>query len=415
MKKKKKKKDKKREREIIMLNEVWHGGRQQAPSDAEKGEIEYGNIEDDVRNEEEIEEEKIIQREKGEKGKGEEMDTYSTVNDAYSSIPSGPNNDLKTFENNISNKNGITLSSNSLDVRSTRNLHSSENRRPSTESSLIDRKRSSNHYSNDRQNLSSATATIPELVLVPLRDKTLYESPMPHTQPHTSAQHMTEKQFLDWSLREKEKPAGLNSMKSSSSSSDQNQNLPRKKNLSQKKDFSQLSSMHQLFDKEHSPRKRLESFQLNERGEYSLLSPIRPNTGQHGVINKNFKNDNISSDKDNFLSKSSPSSFFSAFTPLKPSSSSTSSSSRMRRIEENRFKETNVKANTNTNINNFINKNASTNISMTLPKDLPSSSNPNSSQKIFRKNATSKNLIPSAPYIADLAANLQKNISDYAL
>ena len=39
-----KKKKKKRDREIRMLNEVWHGERQQAQSDAENGEIEYGNV-----------------------------------------------------------------------------------------------------------------------------------------------------------------------------------------------------------------------------------------------------------------------------------------------------------------------------------------------------------------------------------
>ena len=44
-----KKKKKKRDREIRMLNEVWHGERQQAQSDAENGEIEYGNVVNDGR------------------------------------------------------------------------------------------------------------------------------------------------------------------------------------------------------------------------------------------------------------------------------------------------------------------------------------------------------------------------------
>ena len=35
---------KKRDRETRMLNEVWHGERQQAQSDAENVEIEYGNV-----------------------------------------------------------------------------------------------------------------------------------------------------------------------------------------------------------------------------------------------------------------------------------------------------------------------------------------------------------------------------------
>lgn len=54
-----KKKKKKREREIGMLNEVWHGERQQALSDAENGEIEYGDIVNDGRNKKEVEAETI--------------------------------------------------------------------------------------------------------------------------------------------------------------------------------------------------------------------------------------------------------------------------------------------------------------------------------------------------------------------
>ena len=237
------------------LKEVWQGEGQDVQLDTENEEIEDG--------------EKVVKRE------GEGLSAYSTLNNTNPSIPKGSKNNMDIFENNASNKNNYP------DARSARNLNSRGDRRPSTESSSNDRKGSSNYFGQDRQNLGSAM--IPELVLVPLRDKTLYESPMPFNQPHTYAQHMTEKQFLDWSLREK---PGLNSIKMSSSSLDQN--FPKRKNSSQRKDSSQ-SSTPQLFDKEYSPRKRLESFQLNDRGEYSLLSPIRPNTGYEIGI-KNQKN-----------------------------------------------------------------------------------------------------------------------------
>ena len=399
------KKKKKREREAVNVD-VKEGWQHDEQGDTENEGIENRDIqiEEKKRNEmKKIEGEKQVDGEEAEKRDGEEDGTYaySTTSAAYPSITQGFNNNMKTFQNNgndnnNNNNNNININP---DLKRTQNLNSRGDRRPSTESSMRDRKRSSNYSAYDRQNLGSVV--IPELVPVPSRDKTLYESPLPYNQPHTHAQHMTEKQFLEWSLRKK---PSLDSMKSSSSSMDQN--FLGRKNSSRRKD-STLSSSQQLFEKEYSRSKRLESFQLNDRGELSLLTPIRPKTG-YVKGNRYIKNEDIISCQDSF-SKSSPSSFFSSITPIIISKSKRIEGSKGMEKNGNMNANMNVNMDNTVNVNNNKNMSMSMSMSMTLPSELPS----NTTEKILRKNT--KNSLTLAPNIADLAPNLQSKISDYAL